>query len=235
MRAAPAAPGRALVSVHNDLTDMLCDIRRQLDEARQRLADIRAHLLGHVGWRGMAPDEKIVYPEHGDIRAFIRDHSFGNGPDTAQLLLPDLGDTAYISHSMSMAQLQFLFRDVLDRQLRHLLPAKSEEVTLMDIGSRLGAVLYAGYFMTDFGHLVGVEMEDYFCGLQRDVIKRFKLRPRVELLEELDLDTWVEPIEVEFPQALDEDSSDHHGSDDDDDDDEFVEEASSLHFYRVLG
>lgn len=50
------------------------------------------------------------------------------------LLLLYFQDLIYISHSMSREQLQYIFKVVL--------PSDLEEKQILDVGSRLGAVLY---------------------------------------------------------------------------------------------
>ncbi|KAL7380777.1 hypothetical protein ABVT39_023934 [Epinephelus coioides] len=57
----------------------------------------------------------------------------------------------FISHSFSISELQFLFENVL--------PDLSGRV-LVDVGSRLGAVLYGGYVFSSASHLIGLEIKD---------------------------------------------------------------------------
>ncbi|KAF9577575.1 hypothetical protein BGW38_007127, partial [Lunasporangiospora selenospora] len=79
----------------------------------------------------------------------------------------------FISHSATVVQLQFLFQVLLRGE-------KSKGKTILDIGSRLGAVLYSGYLFTDAQKLIGVEMNDYFCKLQNDIVRKHRLQDRVE-------------------------------------------------------
>ncbi|KAG0012188.1 hypothetical protein BGZ80_000142 [Entomortierella chlamydospora] len=82
----------------------------------------------------------------------------------------------FISHSASVVQLQFLFQV--------LLKDKSKNKVVLDVGSRLGAVLYAGYLFTDASKLIGVEMNDYFCKLQTDMVRKHRLQDRIQIVHD---------------------------------------------------
>ncbi|XP_026196323.1 class I SAM-dependent methyltransferase [Anabas testudineus] len=79
----------------------------------------------------------------------------------------------FISHSFSVSELQFLFQNVL--------PDLSGRV-LVDVGSRLGAVLYGGHVYSSASQLIGVELSREFVQLQNDVLLRFRLNDRVQVL-----------------------------------------------------
>ncbi|XP_067335305.1 uncharacterized protein zgc:109986 isoform X4 [Channa argus] len=79
----------------------------------------------------------------------------------------------FISHSFSVSELQFLFHNVL--------PDLSGRM-LVDVGSRLGAVLYGGYVYSSASQLIGVELSEEFVQLQNDVLLRFRLNDRVQVL-----------------------------------------------------
>lgn len=82
----------------------------------------------------------------------------------------------FISHSASVVQLQFLFQVLLKDRIK--------DKVVLDVGSRLGAVLYAGYLFTDAKKLIGVEMNDYFCKLQRSIIQKHGLQDRIEVVND---------------------------------------------------
>ncbi|KAF9171413.1 hypothetical protein BGX20_007644 [Mortierella sp. AD010] len=82
----------------------------------------------------------------------------------------------FISHSASVVQLQFLFQV--------LLKDKTKNKVVLDVGSRLGAVLYAGYLFTDASKLIGVEMNDYFCKLQTDMVRKHRLQDRIQIVHD---------------------------------------------------
>eukprot|EP00906_Rhabdomonas_costata_P018423 RCo026913 len=82
----------------------------------------------------------------------------------------------FISHSFSTVQLQFVFTEALRG-------VELSEKTVVDVGSRLGAVLYYGALMTPTKALVGVELNPFFVNLQRRMVKKHKLEPRVSVVE----------------------------------------------------
>uniref|UniRef100_UPI0037E94A50 uncharacterized protein n=1 Tax=Semicossyphus pulcher TaxID=241346 RepID=UPI0037E94A50 len=79
----------------------------------------------------------------------------------------------FISHSFSISELQFLFENVL--------PDLSGRM-LVDVGSRLGAVLYGGYVFSSASRLVGVELSDEFVRLQNDIVLKYNLTDRIQVL-----------------------------------------------------
>ncbi|KAI8394230.1 uncharacterized protein BYT42DRAFT_609961 [Radiomyces spectabilis] len=80
----------------------------------------------------------------------------------------------FISHSASVLQLQFLYQVAL--------ADKTKGKVIVDVGSRLGAVLYTGYLFTAAKKLIGVEINDWFCNLQRDMAKKYKMDDRIEVV-----------------------------------------------------
>ncbi|KAF9422626.1 hypothetical protein BGZ94_008534 [Podila epigama] len=82
----------------------------------------------------------------------------------------------FISHSASVVQLQFLFQVLLKDKIKNKV--------VLDVGSRLGAVLYAGHLFTDAKKLVGVEMNDYFCKLQNDIVRKHRMQDRIEVVHD---------------------------------------------------
>ncbi|XP_059209313.1 uncharacterized protein zgc:109986 isoform X2 [Centropristis striata] len=79
----------------------------------------------------------------------------------------------FISHSFSIPELRFLFENVL--------PDLSGRL-LVDVGSRLGAVLYGGHVFSSASQLVGVELSEEFVKLQRDIIQRYTLTDRIQVI-----------------------------------------------------
>ncbi|KAG0241070.1 hypothetical protein BGW41_006407 [Actinomortierella wolfii] len=82
----------------------------------------------------------------------------------------------FISHSASVLQLQFLFQVVLKDKLKNK--------TIVDVGSRLGAVLYAGHLFTEAKKLIGVEMNEYFCNLQTEMVRKHRLQDRIQVVHD---------------------------------------------------
>ncbi|XP_034965317.1 uncharacterized protein LOC118082268 [Zootoca vivipara] len=79
----------------------------------------------------------------------------------------------FISHSFSISELKFLFR--------HVLPDLTGKV-VVDIGSRLGAVLFGGYFYSSASQIYGVEMNADFCRLQEVIVAKYQLHGRIKVL-----------------------------------------------------
>ncbi|XP_075699795.1 uncharacterized protein LOC142664529 isoform X2 [Rhinoderma darwinii] len=78
----------------------------------------------------------------------------------------------FLSHSFSILELKFLFH--------HALPDLSGK-TLLDVGSRLGAVLYAGYVYSSASRLEGVEITAEFCDLQDKIINKYNFSDRIQV------------------------------------------------------
>ncbi|PWA29761.1 hypothetical protein CCH79_00007744, partial [Gambusia affinis] len=78
----------------------------------------------------------------------------------------------FISHSFSMSELQFLFQNVL--------PDLSGR-TVVDVGSRLGAVLYGGYVYSSASRLIGLELSEDFVRLQNDMLHKYGMSDRVQV------------------------------------------------------
>ena len=58
-----------------------------------------------------------------------------------------------------------------------------EGKTLIDIGSRIGAVLYGAYYYSKAAKIVGIEMNKELCKLQNEIIGLHKLEDRVSIVE----------------------------------------------------
>lgn len=80
----------------------------------------------------------------------------------------------FISHSLSRERLLFVFKSMLP-------PLRNKIV--LDIGSRLGAVLYGAYVYTKASKIVGVEMNADLCNIQNKLIKKYNFQDRIEIVE----------------------------------------------------
>ncbi|XP_077421241.1 uncharacterized protein LOC144051739 [Vanacampus margaritifer] len=79
----------------------------------------------------------------------------------------------FVSNSFSMCELFFLFQNVL--------PDLSGR-TLVDVGSRLGAVVYGGYVYSSASRLVGVELSEEFVHLQNKMVLKYGMDARVQVV-----------------------------------------------------
>ena len=80
----------------------------------------------------------------------------------------------FITHSCSKERLEFIFCG--------LLPPLDGK-TVIDIGSRIGAVLYGAYYYSKATKIIGVEMNSELCRLQGEIVEMHKLGDRVSVVE----------------------------------------------------
>jgi len=139
--------------------------------------------------------ENIVYPTIGDdsnltsantvhIDAFLYDEKAEDALVEEGLLsksyCADCGsknieDLTFITHSCSKERLEFMFGD--------LLPPLAGDMTVIDIGSRIGAVLYGAYFYSEAKSIIGIEINSELCNLQRLIVEKHNLGDRISILE----------------------------------------------------
>ncbi|KAI5611499.1 hypothetical protein C0J50_4733, partial [Silurus asotus] len=81
----------------------------------------------------------------------------------------------FISHSFSISELQFLFL--------HVLPDLAGKL-VVDVGSRLGAVLYGGYLYSAAAQLVGVEICEEFVQLQTMTVEKYGFSDRIKVIHD---------------------------------------------------
>ncbi|XP_051722852.1 uncharacterized protein zgc:109986 [Ctenopharyngodon idella] len=79
----------------------------------------------------------------------------------------------FISHSFSVPELQFLFHNVLPDLTGKL---------VVDVGSRLGAVLFGGYLYSAASQLVGVEISSEFVKLQTMAVEKYGFSDRIQVI-----------------------------------------------------
>ncbi len=82
----------------------------------------------------------------------------------------------FISHSMDRVQLKFLFTTLLKD---HDLDAK----VVLDVGSRLGAVLYSAFAYSTCKDIRGIEINKHFCHLQNEMIQKLDLSSRIQVIQ----------------------------------------------------
>lgn len=78
-----------------------------------------------------------------------------------------------VSHSFSVMELRFLFLNVL--------PDLQQKV-LVDVGSRTGAVLYAGHIFSSAAKLIGVELNQDFVQIQNQIIHKYGFEDRIQVV-----------------------------------------------------
>ncbi|KAL8169245.1 UNVERIFIED_CONTAM: hypothetical protein K2H54_041536 [Gekko kuhli] len=63
----------------------------------------------------------------------------------------------------------------------HVLPDLTGKV-VVDVGSRLGAVLFGGYFYSSASQIYGVEINADFCHMQEVIVAKYQLDERIKVL-----------------------------------------------------
>lgn len=85
-----------------------------------------------------------------------------------------IDEIEFVTHSCSREQLEFIFRS--------LLPSLRGK-TVLDVGSRFGAVLYGAYYFSESAKIIGIEMNPDLCRLQKQVAEQFSLSDRISIVE----------------------------------------------------
>jgi len=152
--------------------------------------DIRAR----VPLEAVMPTESIVHPTIGEdsslnavnsvhLDAFLYDEDGEEALVQEGLLArsycKDCGsrnieDLTFVTHSCSKERLEFIFCG--------LLPPLDGK-TVIDIGSRIGAVLYGSYFYSKATKIIGVEINTELCKLQGEIVEMHKLGDRITIVE----------------------------------------------------
>lgn len=78
-----------------------------------------------------------------------------------------------VSHSFSAWELKWLFTKILP---------PLDNKTLLDVGSRLGCVLYGASEFTKASKIIGVEMSSDFCTLQQSIIEQYNY-DKIEIVQ----------------------------------------------------
>ncbi|KAJ8045450.1 hypothetical protein HOLleu_08463 [Holothuria leucospilota] len=78
----------------------------------------------------------------------------------------------FVSHSASTQQMKYLFKDFLP---------DLHDKTVIDVGSRLGVVLYHAYHYSSASNIIGVEMNPDLCGLQQYILQKYSMEDRIQV------------------------------------------------------
>ena len=84
----------------------------------------------------------------------------------------NIHDMNFISHSMSLHQIRWLFEVAL----------KSYQGTLLDVGSRFGSVLFGAHLYSRFNEIIGIEIDEYFYRIAENVSTENMLNDRLRLV-----------------------------------------------------
>lgn len=80
----------------------------------------------------------------------------------------------FITHSASVKEIKYIFQHLLGD-----LRGKS----VVDVGSRTGAILYGAYLMSEASCIVGVEIDPTFCQVQNQIVTKYNLQDRVQVYQ----------------------------------------------------
>nr|CAB3238974.1 dnaJ homolog subfamily C member 4-like [Phallusia mammillata] len=81
----------------------------------------------------------------------------------------------FISHSASKPVINLIFK--------HCLPNLYSK-TLIDVGSRLGPILFAGYLYSSAAKIIGIEINKEFCHIQEQVAQKYGMMDRISIIND---------------------------------------------------
>jgi len=166
-------------------------------EKEKKLDEVIAALRKLVPLNGLAPKEQISFPKieeyegYSDSNTFHVDAFLYEDEEMIDFLEEqgvihrnyclgcgsvNICPTNFVTHSISRTQAHYLFEYVLSDYL-------SGKV-LLDVGSRLGAVLYVGYIYSKASKLIGVEVNKYWVTLQNIIVKQFNMGDRIQIIHD---------------------------------------------------
>jgi len=188
--------------------DVLPEFEKQnsecLLEGTVSLNKIAADIRTRMPQEAVLPSENIVFPTLGEDSCLSSTNSvhvdaFLYDEDAEEELVEEgslqrsyckdcgsrnIEDLTFITHSCSKERLEYIFSG--------LLPSLQGK-TVIDIGSRIGAVLYGAFYYSDAKKIIGIEINSDLCKLQSEIVQSFKLSDRISV-EEGDMCTMAELI-----------------------------------------
>ncbi|XP_071633419.1 uncharacterized protein [Temnothorax longispinosus] len=179
--------------IYNDSEDDACGNKKITDESVLVLNSIVSDIKQKIPFNAILESENITTPligENSDCDPNITVHvdeflysdedidKFVDNNQLQRYYCTDCRSRSiqpliYLSHSMSQDGLFFIFKV--------LLPTLKNK-TILDIGSRLGAVLYGAYVYTDARRIIGVEMNEELCNLQNEILCKYRMDDRISIL-----------------------------------------------------
>ncbi|XP_076816754.1 uncharacterized protein LOC143462456 [Clavelina lepadiformis] len=87
----------------------------------------------------------------------------------------DTKPLTFVSHSASPSTLKFIFKKAL--------PDLSNK-TVVDIGSRLGSILYGAHLYTSCPRIIGIEINRDLCEIQKGIIEKYEMKERVSVIND---------------------------------------------------
>ena len=163
-------------------------------EGTVSLNKIAAEIRTRLPLEAVLPSENIVFPSLGEdsclsatnsvhVDAFLYDEAgeeeLVQEGSLQRSYCTDCGsrnieDLTFITHSCSKERLEYIFSSLLP-------PLQGK--TVIDIGSRVGAVLYGAFYYSEAEKIVGIEINPDLCKLQAEIVQSFKLSDRISVVE----------------------------------------------------
>jgi len=157
--------------------------------ANKKLNKIVLDLRKKLPLNAEAPDETITIPKNSkEFEGFSKDNTVNvdsflydekaldeleenenfSFNYCADCLSRNIKPLNFISHSASIVKLNYLFNIALKDDIKNI-------KNLVDVGSRLGAVLYTAYYYTPIENIIGVELNPTFSRLTTNIIKDYNM------------------------------------------------------------
>jgi hypothetical protein len=114
----------------------------------------------------LVDDEELIELE--DQKNVIRSKYCENCGST------NISSCEIISHSLSQSDTNFFMS---------FLPSL-DDLIFVDVGSRLGSILYSVYYNTSAKKIYGIEFCKYFAMLQKDMISKFNMDDRITIIQD---------------------------------------------------
>lgn len=165
----------------------------QVAEAHHKMTQIASYLRTIVPGNAVLPSENIIVPKKGEnadcdpattvhVDAFLYDdNAIDELVEEGKLSRNfckacgsrEIAPLTFISHSASARRAEFIFREMVPYL---------KDKSVLDVGSRLGVMLYAAHAFTPANPIIGVEMNADLCKIQETAIKHFKMDDRVKVV-----------------------------------------------------
>lgn len=169
-----SSPNPDLTAARTSLLKVADDLRAVMKRTNNR------------GWfSGVHRRERIFRPDSGfeldaflvDIREeeMLKDEGIIPGEKCLNCGSTNVEPVNYVSHSFAASELEFIFAVLLPD-----LTGKS----VLDVGSRLGAVLFGAFYFSSAKDIIGVEMDEDFCRIAGDMAKKHGMAERVKIHHE---------------------------------------------------
>ncbi|XP_046349065.1 uncharacterized protein LOC124129708 [Haliotis rufescens] len=171
------------------------DVTREKSNEDVMLETIQSHLRAELPINAVSSTESFHFPQTGpnadcDPSTTVHVDAFLYDEDAVDELCEegkmsrnyctgcgskDVQPLTFITHSASASQVKYIFS--------YALPDLSGK-TVLDVGSRTGALLYGAYLYSKAKHIVGVELDSTFTSLQTAAVSKYKMGDRIQVIHD---------------------------------------------------